>query len=81
MNAMKARPAGVPRRVRAISAIEQPSWRRLATRLEKSCIAPMNTTPKPIHRRQGSQPNCWQARIGPAIGPAAAMAEKCWAKR
>ena len=46
--------------------------------MEKSCTAPMNTTPSPIHSSDGSQPNCWQARMGPAIGPAAAMAEKCW---
>ena len=41
----------------------------------------MNTTPKAIHIRHGSQPNCWQARIGPTIGPAAAIAEKCCPNR
>jgi hypothetical protein len=41
----------------------------------------MKTTPIPIQSRQGAQPNDRQARIGPAIGPAAAIAEKCCAKR
>ena len=33
--------------------------------------------PTLIHRMAGSQPNMVQARMGPAMGPAAAMAEKC----
>jgi hypothetical protein len=78
---MKARPAGLPRRSRAISAIELPPWRKDATKLEKSCTAPMNTTPSPIHTKHGNQPKAWHARIGPAIGPAAAMAEKCCANK
>jgi hypothetical protein len=64
-----------------ISAIEVAPCRTEAVRLEKSCTAPISTTPRPIHSRQGSQPKAIQAMIGPAIGPAAAMAEKCWAKR
>ena len=64
-----------------ISAIDRPWWRTEATSAEKSCTAPMKTTPRPIQSRQGSQPNCWQARIGPAMGPAAAMALKCWPSR
>jgi hypothetical protein len=56
-------------------------WRIEATRVEKSCTAPMNTTPTVIHSSAGNQPNCWQARIGPAMGPAAAIAEKCWGNR
>ena len=67
-----------PSSSRMISAIDRPWWRTDATRLAKSCMAPMKTTPSPIQRMQGSHPNCWQARIGPAMGPAAAMALKCW---
>ncbi len=67
-----------PRWTRTTSAIERASCRTEATSAEKSCTAPMKTTPNVIHRTHGSQPNCWQARMGPAMGPAAAMAEKCW---
>ena len=70
-----------PSSSRTISAMERPPWRTEATRLEKSWTAPMKTTPRPIHSRQGSQPNCWQARMGPATGPAAAMALKCCPSR
>jgi len=69
------------RRSRAISAIDCPPWRTEAASVEKSCTAPMKTTPKAIQARHGPQPNAWQARIGPAIGPAAAIAEKCWPNR
>ena len=74
-------PAGPPRCSRAISATERASWRTEAVSAEKSCTAPISTTPRPIQSRHGSQPKVWQARIGPAIGPAAAMAEKCCANR
>jgi hypothetical protein len=47
----------------------------------KSCTAPISTTPRPIQSRHGSHPNSCTAMIGPAIGPAAAMAAKCWPKR
>jgi hypothetical protein len=76
-----SRPAAWPSSTRAISATDVAPWRTEATRLEKSWTAPMSTTPRAIHTRHGSQPNAWQARIGPAIGPAAAIAEKCCANR
>lgn len=41
----------------------------------------MKTTPSAIQRMHGPQPKSWQARIGPAIGPAAAMALKCCPSR
>jgi hypothetical protein len=81
MKAMIAIQARPPRCTRITSAMERPSWRTEATSVEKSWTAPMNTTPMPIQRMEGSQPNCWQARMGPAMGPAAAMAEKCWGRR
>ena len=81
MKAIIARPATGPSSSRAISAIERPPWRTDAASAEKSCTAPMKTTPKAIHATHGPQPNAWQARIGPAIGPAAAIAEKCWPNR
>jgi len=39
----------------------------------KSWTAPIRTTPSEIQSRQGSQPKVWQAMIGPAMGPAAAI--------
>ncbi len=81
MKAIMARPARDPRCSRVISATERAPWRTEAVRLLKSCTAPISTTPRPIHSRHGTHPQTWQARIGPAIGPAAAMAEKCCAKR
>ena len=77
MNAIIATPALGPRCSRVMSAIERAPWRTEAASAMKSCTAPMSTTPMPIQSRQGSQPNSWQAMIGPAIGPAAAIAAKC----
>jgi hypothetical protein len=34
----------------------------------------MKTTPSAIQSSDGIHPNCWPAMIGPAIGPAAAIA-------
>ncbi len=48
-----------------------------AIRLEKSWTPPMKIEPSTIHKTAGSQPNHMAARIGPTIGPAAAIAEKC----
>ena len=76
-----ARPAGELIRSLATSAMEQAPCRTLAARLKKSWTAPIKTTPRAIQSKQGSQPNARQAAIGPAIGPAAAIAEKCWPKR
>ena len=81
MNAIIAAPARGPTCSRVISAIELAPWRTEAVRLEKSWTAPISTTPSAIHSRHGSQPKVCAARIGPAIGPAAAMAEKCCANR
>ena len=53
---------------------------REAPRLNRSCTPPMKMDPRPIHKRTGAQPNHKQARIGPTIGPAAAIAEKCCPK-
>ena len=60
-----------------MSAIERPPCRTLAARAMKSCTAPMSTTPNPIQSRHGNHPHSCTAMIGPAIGPAAAMAAKC----
>ncbi len=40
-----------------MSAIERAPWRTLAAKVEKSCTAPINTTPKLIHIKHGSHPN------------------------
>jgi len=58
--------------------MERALWRMEATRDAKSCTPPMNIEPTRIQMRAGSQPNVRPARIGPTMGPAAAMAEKCW---
>ena len=42
-----------------------------------SCTPPTKIDPITIHSSAGSQPNSSPARIGPTIGPAAAIAEKC----
>ena len=41
-------------------------------------MTPARIGPTRIHSKAGSQPNVSPARIGPTMGPAAAMAEKCW---
>ena len=81
MKAIIAPQARAPMFSRTISAIDLALWRTLATSAEKSWTAPMNTTPRPIQRMQGSQPKARQAWIGPTIGPAAAIALKCWPSR
>ena len=58
-------------------AIEHAPWRIDPTSAAKSCIEPMKMQPITIHQSAGSQPNIDAARIGPAMGPAAEMAEKC----
>ena len=63
------------------SAMERPWWRMEATTLTMSCTPPIKIPPKMTHRKVGNQPNHMPARIGPTIGPAAAMAERCWPKR
>ena len=67
--------------VRSLRMEEEPAGRTLAARLVKSWTAPIRTTPRAIQSKQGTQPNARQAAIGPAIGQAAAIAEKCWPKR
>ena len=71
----------MPRWRFAISAIEPAPWRTDATRAVKSWTAPISTTPTAIQRTQGSHPHSRHAAIGPTIGPAAAMALKCWPSR
>jgi hypothetical protein len=78
MKAVRASQARRPRFSRAISAIESAPWRTEATSAVKSCTAPMRITPNTIHRTQGTQPQSMQAAIGPTMGPAAAIALKCW---
>jgi hypothetical protein len=56
-------------------------WRTDAIRAAKSCIAPTSTHPTTIHQKAGCHPNIAAARIGPRIGPAALIAEKCWDSR
>src|SRR5688572_9695947 len=62
---------------RTTSAIERALWRIEATSDEKSCTPPIRIEPTRIQISAGSQPNVSPARIGPTIGPAAAIAEKC----
>ena len=81
MNTSIASQARGPRFSFTISATERARWRTLATSAEKSWTAPMKTTPSAIQRREGPQPKSWQAMIGPAIGPAAAIALKCCPSR
>ena len=78
MNAVSASQARRPRFSRAISAIESAPWRTDATSAVKSWTAPMRTTPSTIQSTQGTQPKSRHATIGPTIGPAAAIALKCW---
>jgi hypothetical protein len=65
---------------RTTSAIERALCRIDATRADISCTPPMKIEPMRIQISAGSQPNVRPARIGPTIGPAAAMAEKCCGK-
>ena len=44
-----------------------------------SCTAPKKIPPITIHSQTGCHPNA-RASVGPTIGPAPAMAAKCWAK-
>src|SRR4030095_11811008 len=64
MKAIIALPAPAPRCSRAISAIDTAPWRTEAVRLEKSCTAPISTTPRAIHSRHGSPAKTGQARSG-----------------
>ena len=59
----------------AISPIDLPLWRKLMTRAEKSCIAPMNTVPTQIQMSAGSQPQI-TAIAGPTMGAAPAIDAK-----
>ena len=63
---------------RTTSAIEPAPWRTEAVRAVISCTPPMKMLPNRIHAKAGTQPKANPAAIGPTIGPAAAMAEKCW---
>ena len=63
---------------RTTSAIDRALCRIDATSAEKSCTPPIRMLPTRIQIRAGAQPNATPARIGPTIGPAAAIAEKCW---
>ena len=62
---------------RTTSAIERPPCRTEAISVVKSWMPPMRTEPTRIQIHVGNQPKSVPARIGPTIGPAAAMAEKC----
>jgi hypothetical protein len=66
---------------RTTSAIDRPRCRTDATRAEKSWTPPIRIEPHRIQSMAGSQPNKAPARMGPTIGPAAAIAEKCWLRR
>ena len=66
---------------RTTSAIERALWRMEATSAVMSCTPPMKIEPTRIQISAGSQPNISPARIGPTIGPAAAIAEKCCPSR
>jgi hypothetical protein len=81
MNAIIALPAPVPSFSLVISATLWAPWRTDEASAAKSCTAPISTTPRATQISEGSQPNVMHAMIGPAIGPAAAIAEKCWPKR
>src|SRR3989338_8273006 len=67
-----------PRYDFTISTIEAALFLTEPVRLEKSCTAPKNTQPPTIQKSTGSHPNHKPAKIGPTMGPAAAIAEKCW---
>jgi hypothetical protein len=62
---------------RSTAATDPAPCRTEPTNAAKSCIAPTKTQPSTIHQNAGCQPNAVAARIGPAIGPAAEIAEKC----
>ena len=66
---------------RTTSAIDRALWRIDAASAVMSCTPPMKIEPTRIQSSAGSQPNITPARIGPTIGPAAAIAEKCWLSR
>ena len=81
MNASIASHARRPTCSFMISATERARCRTLAMSADMSWTAPMKTTPSAIHRNEGPQPKSWQAMIGPAMGPAAAIALKCCPSR
>ena len=56
----------------AMSPIDRPRLRRLMTRAEKSCTAPMQMVPIVTQSSAGSQPQM-TARAGPTIGAAPAI--------
>ena len=62
---------------RTTSAMDFPLCRTEATSVKKSCTPPMKIEPRMIQIHAGSHPNNVAAKIGPTIGPAAAIAEKC----
>ena len=62
---------------RTTSAIDRPPCRTEAINVVKSWMPPMKTDPTRIQIHVGNHPKSVPARMGPTIGPAAAMAEKC----
>jgi len=62
----------------AIWPMEAPLWRTEAVRVTKSWTPPIRIEPKRTQSTVGSQPNQIPANTGPTMGPAAAIAEKCW---
>ena len=77
MNAIIAQPGARPRCSRAISAIELRAVAHRGDERREVVHRADEHHAEPIQSRHGSQPNVWHARIGPAMGPAAAIAEKC----
>ncbi len=63
------------------SAMDFPSCLMEAISALISWTPPTNTPPRMIQSMAGPQPNHMPAKIGPMIGPAAAIAERCWPKR
>ena len=58
-----------------ISAIVWPLCRREMTSAPRSCTAPMNTDPRKIHIKAGTQPQM-MPMAGPTMGPVPAMEVK-----
>jgi hypothetical protein len=66
---------------RTTSVIEHAWCRMEATSALKSWTPPIKMAPMRIHANAGPHPKATPATIGPTIGPAAAIAEKCWPSR
>lgn len=77
MKTMKTTQALLDTFRRTTSVIDLAWCRTEATRDPMSWTPPTKIEPRTIQTSAGTHPNTTPARIGPVMGPAAAMVEKC----